>query len=123
MHAYIINLLNVHVNYILLAQWTNAYFTLQLNISGCDCVPDDCEQTTNAFEQLTQSTEKCFADYNLPISDVAKKILNDADDLHTIIGQLYEQNPKSHTNAEAKYSFDLKIVENTVKMENKWCHY
>ena len=55
---------------------------LQLNVSGCDCVPEDCEQTNNAFEQLTQSTEQCFADFNFPINDVARKILNDADDLY-----------------------------------------
>ena len=96
---------------------------LQLNISGCNCVPEDCEQTTNVFQQLTQSTEHCFADFNYPINDVAKKILNDADYLHTIIEQLHEQNPQSQTNVEAEYSFDLKIIENTLKMENKWCHY
>ena len=96
---------------------------LQLNISGCDCVPEDCEQTNNAFEQLTQSTEQCFADFNFPINDVARKILNDADDLHTIIEKLYEQNPQSYTNAEAEYYFDLKSIESIVKIENKWCHY
>ena len=102
--------------------WTNV-FLLQLNISGCDCVPEDCEQTTNAFDVLTQSTEHCFADYNIPISDVARKVLNDASDLRTIIEQLQQQNPQSQTNVEAEYSFDLKIIENAVKIENKWCHY
>ena len=91
----------------------NAYFILQLNISGCDCVPKDCEQTTNAFQQLTQSTEHCFADYNYPINDVANKILNDAQYLHTIIGQLYDLNPNSENVA----------VETKVKVESEWCHY
>ena len=72
---------------------------------------------------MTQSTEHCFADYNIPISDVARKILNDASDLRTIIEQLQQQNPQSQTNVEAEYSFDLKIIENAVKIENKWCHY
>lgn len=110
--------------YIALTWWTNAEcLILQLNISGCDCVPNDCGQTTDAFNQLTKSTEQCFDDYNLPINDVAKKVLEDADNLHKIIGQLYKQNPQSQTNAETQYSFDLKLIENAVRMENKWCHY
>ena len=96
---------------------------MQLNISGCDCIPEGCEQTNNAFQQLTQSTEECFADYNFPINDVAKKILNDANSLRAIIEKLHEQNPQSHTNAKVEYLFDLKLIESTVKMENKWCHY
>ena len=63
------------------------------------------KQTNIAFQQLQQSTKHCFADFNYPINDVAKNILNDADDLHTIIEQLHKQNQK---NSEANYLFDPK---------------
>ena len=78
------------------------------------------KQTNIAFQQLQQSTKHCFADFNYPINDVAKNILNDADDLRTIIEQLHKQNQE---NSEANYSFDHKIIEKTIKVENKWCHY
>ena len=99
------------------------FILLQLNISGCDCAPTDCEKTTVAFQQLQQSTKHCFADFNYPINDVAKKILNDAEYLRTVIEQLYKQNSQSQANSEAQYSFKPKIIEKTVKVENKWCHY
>ena len=89
------------------------YCILQLNISGCDCVPEDCEQTNNEFQQLTQLTEHCFADYNLPINDVANKIHNDAKYLRTIIEQLYNQNPHGKNFG----------VETKIKVESEWCHY
>ena len=78
------------------------------------------KQTNIAFQQLQQSTKHCFADFNYPINDVAKNFLNDADDLHTIIEQLHKQNQK---HSEANYSYDPKLVEKTIKTENKWCHY
>ena len=86
---------------------------LQLNISGCDCVPEDCEQTNNAFQQLAQSTEQCFADYNLPINDVARKIHNDAKYLRAIIERLYNQNPHGKNST----------VETKIKVKSDWCHY
>lgn len=96
---------------------------LQLNISGCNCAPKNCEQTTIAFQQLQQSTEHCFADFNYPINNVAKSILNNAEYLRTIIIQLYKRNPQSQSNLEAQISFDAKIIEKTIKVENRWCHY
>ena len=90
-------------------------------MSGCDCAPKHCQQTTIAFQQLEQSTKHCFSRFNHPINDVAKKILNDADYLRTIIEQLYNQNPQGHTVAEC--SFDFKTIETNVKVENEWCHY
>jgi len=97
------------------------FILLQLNISGCDCAPKDCEQTTIAFQQLVQSTEHCFADFSYPINDVARKILNDTEYLRAIIEQLYNQNSQSQTAVE--FSFDLKAIETSVKVENEWCHY
>jgi len=96
---------------------------LQLNVSGCECEPEDCRQTTIAFQQLEQSltTENCFADLNNPVNDVAKKILDDADYLRLIIEQLHNQNPKSQTVVE--HSFNFKAIETNSKVENKWCNY
>ena len=93
-----------------------------MNISGCDCVPKDCQQTSVAFQQLQQSTEHCFIG-NYPINDIANKILEDARYLRIIIQQLNKQNPQSQNNLEVEYSFNSKTIENTVKVENKWCNY
>ena len=85
-----------------------------MNISGCECTPTNCEETNTAFEQLKQSTKHCFADatYSYPsINDVAKNILNDADDLRKIIAQLRKQN---HNGQSATVN---------VKLESEWCHY
>ena len=87
-------------------------FILQLNVSGCECTPTNCEQTNIVFQQLQQSTKHCFADFNYPINDVAKNILNDADDLRTIIEQLHSQNPPSQTAPEC--SFSLHTIEANV---------
>ena len=46
-----------------------------MNVSGCNCTPKDCQQTTVAFQQLIQSTKHCFDDSNHPINDVANAIL------------------------------------------------
>ena len=86
---------------------------LQLNSSGCNCTNNNCEQTTSAFQQLTQSMEQCSAGFNYPIHDVAKKIHRDANNLRTIIAQLHDQNPHGN-NASG---------ETTVKVESEWCHY
>ena len=80
---------------VLLLRILKFLFILQLNISGCECTPTNCEQTTIAFQQLQRSTRRCFANFNYPINDVAKSILNDAGDLCKIIEQLHKENQKN----------------------------
>ena len=93
-----------------------------MNVSGCNCTPKDCQQTTVAFQQLIQSTKHCFDDSNYPINDVANAILSDTEYLRAVIENLYEQNPQSRHNV-VELSFNLTAIENIVKVENKWCHY
>ena len=110
-----------------------ASFFMQLNSSDCDCVPNNCEQTNTAFQQLNQSTEQCFEDYNIPISDVARKIWNDAGKLFEVIEKLQEDNPRNHTVEDCPFNFkqienDVKVenyiqTENGVIVENQWCYY
>ena len=90
---------------------TECNFILQLNTSGCECAPTNCEQTTTAFQRLQKSTKRCFANFNYPINDVAKSILNDANDLRAIIEQLYKQNAHHHNT----------IVN--VPVKSGQCHY
>ena len=92
---------------------TECKFILQLNISGCECTPTNCEQTTIAFQQLQRSTRRCFADFNYPINDMARIILNNADDLRAMIEQLYKQNVHHHHHST--------IVN--VPVQSEWCYY
>ena len=100
-----------------------------MNTSDCDCAPTDCEQTNTALQQLNESVEHCFEDYNLPISDVARKIWNDAGKLLEVIENLLEGN-RNHTIEDG--SFNHTQIENDVKVknykngaivENQWCYY
>ena len=40
------------------------YVYSQLNTSGCDCSPNDCDGADAAFGLLRKSTEHCFLDRN-----------------------------------------------------------
>ena len=105
----------------------------QLNSSECNCAPNDCEQTDIAFEQLKNSTDSCFEDYNIPLNTVASKIRRDTEKLRKAVENLLEVNPRSHTTED--YSFDYKQIESQVMVktfkqtikgniaENQWCFY
>ena len=106
-----------------------------MNSSDCDCVPDNCEQTDITFKQLEESTEYCFEDYNIPISDVTRKIWNDAGTLRDVIEKLREGNPMPRSHTIKDCSFNYKQIESDVKVENymqtedgvivenQWCHH
>ena len=110
------------------------FLTQQLNISHCECAPDNCEQANIAFQQLDQSTQHCFERGNIPIRDVARQIGRDARELFKVIDKLLEENRNHHT-VEGGCSFSYKQIENDVKVENhrqtengvivesQWCHY
>ena len=104
-----------------------------MNSSECNCAPNNCEQADNAFEQLKNSTDSCFEDYNIPMNTVASKIRRDTEKLRKAVEKLLEVNPRSQTIEE--YSFNYKQIENEVMVktfkqtekgsiaENQWCYY
>ena len=93
---------------------------LQLNTSGCDCLPNDCDKANREFELLKQSTEYCFHDGNNPINNVAHQIKNDARHLHYIIKQLesYDEIPDV-----MECSFSFKAIKKVIAVDDKWCNY
>lgn len=123
-----------------------------MNISGCDCVPEDCEQADIAFQRLNKSTEGCFNE-SIPLHDVATNILHDAEPLRKIIDKLREVNPMNNNinedcsinnkniNNEEKpknndvgedHSFNYHKIKNDIKIETckdgtstkkQWCYY
>ena len=104
-----------------------------MNSSECNCVPNNCEQADNAFEQLKNSTDSCFEDYNIPMNTVASKIRRDTEKLRKAVEKLLEVNPRSQTIED--YSFNYKQIENEVMVktfkqtekgsiaEDQWCYY
>ena len=77
-----------------------------MNSSECNCAPNNCEQADNAFEQLKNSTDSCFEDYNIPMYTVASKIRRDTEKLRKAVEKLLEVNPRSQTIED--YSFNYK---------------
>ena len=61
---------------------------MQLNTSGCECLPNDCDKANKTLEFLNQSTEHCFFEGNVPINSVAHKIRGDAHHLHNLLKYL-----------------------------------
>ena len=104
-----------------------------MNSSECNCAPNNCEQADNAFEQLKNSTDSCFEDYNVPINTIASKIRRDTEKLFKAVEKLLEVNPRSQT--IEVYSFNYKQIENEVMVkifkqtekgsitEDQWCCY
>ena len=104
-----------------------------MNSSECNCVPNNCEQADKAFEQLKNSTDSCFEDYNIPMNTVASKIRRDTEKLRKAVEKLLEVNPRSQTIED--YSFNYKQIENEVMVktfkqtekgsiaEDQWCYY
>ena len=56
-----------------------------MNSSECNCAPNNCEQADNAFEQLKNSTDSCFEDYDIPMNTVASKIRRDTEKLRKAV--------------------------------------
>lgn len=106
----------------------HSVFLFQLNVSGCDCLPDDCDRANSTYELLTQSTAHCFLNGNIPINSVAQRIRNDAGHLHYIIKRLkreihlkQDQSLENHNDLEC--SFDFAAIKVLITTDDEWCIY
>ena len=111
-------------------------------------MPEDCEQANITFQTLHQSTASCFKGGNIPVEDVAKKILEDAETLRTVIDELQKVNPNTAEDCSSNYNdlnneenfkrnniaeeFNYHKIKNDVKIEiskdgsstkKQWCYY
>ena len=67
-------------------------------------MPEDCEQANIAFQTLRQSTASCFKGGNIPVEDIAKKILEDAETLRIVIDELREVNSNTAEDCSSNYN-------------------